>query len=261
MQIIPVLDLAGGIAVRAQAGARARYAPVRSVLAADRVGDPLALLRAYRHILAADCCYIADLDAIQGAPMQRSMLRTLAKSGVGMTGTLLVDAGISQPEAAQELLACGAHSVVVGLETLPNLEALDAIVRAVGPERTVFSLDLRGGRPVLHPALQKLVADPDPFTVAAAAVEAGAACLLVLDLARVGCRGGVDLELLRAVRDRFPHVRLLAGGGVRAARDLDLMLDAGCDGALVASAIHAGEITAVDVVALAKGQSATSASR
>jgi uncharacterized protein related to proFAR isomerase len=38
---------------------------------------------------------------------------------------------------------------------------------------------------------------------------------------------------------------------VLARRDLDRMRDAGCDGALVASAIHAGTITAADLAALA----------
>ena len=38
MQIIPVLDLAGGVAVHARAGDRSRYAPVTSALAPDRAG-------------------------------------------------------------------------------------------------------------------------------------------------------------------------------------------------------------------------------
>ena len=69
--------------------------------------------------------------------------------------------------------------------------------------------------------------------------------------ARVGTGCGVDLGLLEALRQRFPELRLLAGGGVLARRDLERMRDAGCDGALVASAIHAGTITAADLAALA----------
>ena len=39
MQIIPVLDLAGGMAVHAQAGERSLYVPLKSELVPDRVGD------------------------------------------------------------------------------------------------------------------------------------------------------------------------------------------------------------------------------
>ena len=47
MQIIPVLDLAGGVAVHAQAGDRTRYAALKSDLVPDHPGDPVALLRAF----------------------------------------------------------------------------------------------------------------------------------------------------------------------------------------------------------------------
>ena len=57
-------------------------------------------------------------------------------------------------------------------------------------------------------------------------------------------------------------IKALAGGGVRTRRDLDRMRDVGCDGALVASALHAGEIGAADVAALgADPQSDANASR
>ncbi len=66
MQLIPVLDLMRGVAVQARGGDRERYEPLRTVLAADAPGDPLALIQAYRDILGARECYVADLDAIQG---------------------------------------------------------------------------------------------------------------------------------------------------------------------------------------------------
>ena len=87
--------------------------------------------------------------------------------------------------------------------------------------------------------------------------------LLVLDIGRVGTGCGVDLGLLQGLRRRFVSEKLFAGGGVLARRDLERMRDAGCDGALVATAIHTGRITAADVAELAGpgSQSATSASR
>jgi phosphoribosylformimino-5-aminoimidazole carboxamide ribotide isomerase len=118
MEIIPVLDLAGGIAVWAQAGNRARYEPVASALAPSVVGDPVALLRAFRGRLGAIACYIADLDAIQGGAVQRSMIRELAQFETGFAGAIMVDAGAHTPGSTLEVLACGASQVVVGLETL-----------------------------------------------------------------------------------------------------------------------------------------------
>ncbi|MEA2714615.1 MAG: phosphoribosylformimino-5-aminoimidazole carboxamide ribotide isomerase [Gemmatimonadales bacterium] len=255
MQIIPVLDLAGGIAVHAQAGERTRYAPLKSGLVPERVGDAVALLRAFHAMLDVHECYVADLDAIQGGAIQRSLIRELADFHTGFSGGLMVDAGTSLPGGALEVLSCGASQVVVGLETLHAFADLGTMVREVGPTRIVFSLDLRLGTPVLHPAMQDARGvGPDVLNLADQAAAEGVMTMLLLDLGRIGTGCGVDLGLLETLRRRFPRLRLLAGGGILTRLDLERMRDTGCDGALIASAIHTGRVTAADLAAL--GQSA-----
>jgi phosphoribosylformimino-5-aminoimidazole carboxamide ribotide isomerase len=267
MQIIPVLDIAGGIAVHAQAGDRTRYAPLESDLAPGQVGDPVAVLRAFHAMLGLHECYVADLDAIQGGAVQRTVIRELSDFQTGFVGALLVDAGTHLPEGALEVFSCGASEVVVGLETLHAFSDLEAIVQLVGPSRVVFSLDLRLGSPVLHPAMQDARgAGPEAVSLAEQAASAGVKTILVLDLGRVGTGCGVDLGLLESLRLRLSTHRLLAGGGVLTRLDLERMRDAGCDGALVASALHNGRLTAADLTAVSHrgsrpGQSETSASR
>ena len=263
MDIIPVLDLAGGLAVHARSGHRAGYVPVRSAVAPGATGDPLALLRGFREILGARACYIADLDAIQGGAVQRTTLGELAQLDIASSGPLLVDAGTYEITGALEVFSCGASEVVVGLETLRSFADLATIVSEVGTSRVVFSLDLRLGRPVLHPELQDAGAIPDPLDMACRAADTGVGTVLVLDIGRVGTGCGVDLGLVEGMRKQLASTRLLAGGGVLARRDLDRMRSAGCDGALVASAIHSGAVTSADVAALASSpqptQSPTSA--
>jgi phosphoribosylformimino-5-aminoimidazole carboxamide ribotide isomerase len=267
MEIIPVLDVARGVAVHARGGDRAAYEPVRSVLVHDDdPADPRTLVRAYRGGLGADACYLADLDAIQGGPVQRGLLRELAAFQTGFAGELLVDAGTSAAEGAREILSCGASDVVVGLETLRSFADLCDIVAEVGASRVVFSLDLRVGQPALHPVLRaSMDTAPDALELADRAVDSGVWAILLLDMGRVGTGAGVDVEFLAVLRGRYPGLRLLAGGGISTRADLDRLADAGCDGALVASAVHAGRVTAADVSALrrrrARGQSGTSASR
>jgi phosphoribosylformimino-5-aminoimidazole carboxamide ribotide isomerase len=88
------------------------------------------------------------------------------------------------------------------------------------------------------------------MALAGQAAAMGVGAILVLDLGRVGTGTGVDLGLLEALRRRHPAVRLFAGGGVLTRKDLERMEESGCDGALVASALHVGRITAEDVAAL-----------
>jgi len=242
LRVIPVLDVRAGRAVLARGGRREAYAPVRSLLVRDgTVGDPLALARAYHDILDCDEWYVADLDALAGGPAQRALVGALA----GLRGRLLVDAAVTTPDRARELVEDGATRVVVGLETLPSFDALTLVARAVGPKRVAFSLDLRDGAPLAEAPLSGT-----PLEVARAAVVAGAGAIIVLDLARVGSGRGVDLVLVEALRRALPHVELLAGGGIGTARDLERLAHAGLDGALVATALHDGRIKQDDVAAI-----------
>lgn len=252
--------------MHAQGGDRSAYPPVRSAVAPDHPGDAVALAHAYHDVLGAVACYVADLDALQGGPVQRGLIRELAGFQTGFSGQLLVDAAASGPDGALEVLSCGASDAIIGMETLRSFADLQAIVELAGANRVIFGLDLKLGAPMINSLLDDAAgAHPDATSLAAQAVDSGVSTILVLDLARVGSGVGVDLGLLDALRRRHPQVRLLAGGGVLTRKDLERMEDAGCDGALVASAIHAGRIGADDVAALRHGrppaQSPASASR
>lgn len=222
--------------MHAVGGVRDRYAPVESVLAPARPGDALAIARAYRR-LGARRCYVADLDAIRGRPAQLDLLASL-RGPSGFNAPLLVDAGIATPEEASPLAGEG-HAIVVGLENMRSLAALTALAWRW---RVTFSIDLRDGKPIRR---DELAGDPrtqDVVTLARAAAEADVAEVLVLDLARVGRATGPATTLLQQVRDVLPDAGLLAGGGVRNRDDLLRLADAGCDGALVATALHRGAI-------------------
>ena len=242
MRVTPVLDLMAGRAVAARGGDRATYAPVRSVLASGE-GDALALARAFRDVLGCVEWYVADLDAIRGGAPQWPLIRALADLG---GGRLLLDVATTTVERGEEALAAGADRVVVGLETLDAFAQLEAIVGRVGSARVVFSLDLRNGAPLVRPGAPHGETGL-PLALARRAVAAGVHALLVLDLARVGTGTGVDLDLVRRIRRALPDIELLAGGGVAGPADLARLAAAGCDGVLVASALHDGRLTASDV--------------
>jgi len=243
MRVIGVLDLRNGRAVHARAGNREQYAPVHSVAgAAIALGDALTLARIYRDRLGLGELYVADLDAIEGRAPQDQLVWSLAT-----VGTLWLDAGASSADHARYALTLGTAHVVVGLETLRSWRALDEICAAVDRRRVAFSLDLRDGTPLGDGSVS---GGASAHAVAARAAEAGVGSIIVIDLARVGTGVGVDMELVGRVREAASHATLLAGGGVRGIDDLARLADAGCDGALVATALHDGRISARDVAAV-----------
>ncbi|HET7564671.1 MAG TPA: HisA/HisF-related TIM barrel protein [Gemmatimonadaceae bacterium] len=242
MRLIPVLDIADGRAVHARGGRREAYTPVVSQLT-PTPGDAMALARAYVETLGAREIYIADLDAIAGRLPNEALVRSVAALGAEPW----VDAGVTGTARAEATIEAGAARVIVGLETLPSVDALAGVARAIGDARTVFSLDLRNGVPIAR--TDSALRDA-PVAVTQRAIDAGARTVIVLDLARVGTSAGVDLALIAELRRAHPGIELVAGGGVRGVDDLVRLADAGCDAALVATALHQARVTRADIDAV-----------
>jgi phosphoribosylformimino-5-aminoimidazole carboxamide ribotide isomerase len=244
VRVIGVLDLRAGQSVHAVAGDRERYAPVQRVAGATvRPGDACALARSYRDLFGISELYAADLDAIASSAIgseHGALVAELATIG----RTLWLDAGISSPELARRAVDLGATTVIVGLETLPSYRALERICGEVGGSRVAFSLDLRDSVPLTH---RDFVEQAAPEDIAAQAAGAGVTAVIVLDVARVGTGAGLNYPLIERVRRVAPDVTLVAGGGIAGRHDLVRLSNAGCDGALVASALHDGRLTPRDV--------------
>ena len=236
--------------MHASGGLRERYEPVERV-AGMRIptGDSAALARAYLAGLGLKELYVADLDAIAGQPPQ-----TAAMTGLTALGApAWIDAGVRTRDQARHLIDGLAAQVVVGLETLPSFDVLADVCESVGGHRVAFSLDLREGRPVASAALGDAgVRHESGRALASRAAAAGAGSVIVIDLARVGGRAGLDIGAIGRIRDAVPELTLLAGGGVRDADDLARLADAGCDGALVATALHDGRLGAQEIAAAAR---------
>jgi phosphoribosylformimino-5-aminoimidazole carboxamide ribotide isomerase len=235
MRIIPVLDLKDGWVVHGKAGQRERYAPIVTQFTAS--AEPIAVAQAIRDRFGFKEFYLADLDAIMGAPPTWSTYAVLR----GMGARLWVDAGIRDVHSVAPLQEARIDTIVAGLETLAGPDTLAQILAAVGPKRLVFSLDLRQTKPVAAYATWR---ELDPVSIAAEAATIGMRRLLVLDLARVGMSGGIGTESLCAQLARsYPNIEISAGGGIRNVEDLHRLSESGVANALVASALHDGRIT------------------
>ena len=244
VRVVGVIDLLRGRAVHARAGRRDRYEPVQQVAGtAIEAGDAVAVARAYVDRLGVRELYVADLDALGGGVVQQSLVAAIAAIGAPM----LLDAAVTTADDARRALDLGADQAIVALETLPGFERLRDVCRAIGGEHVAFSLDLRDGVPIIASGAG-MCGEP-PRMIATRAIDAGAGTFIVIYLARVGTGRGLDLDLLASVREVTQGARLLAGGGVRGIDDLERLAELGCDGALVATALHDGRIGAAHVAA------------
>jgi phosphoribosylformimino-5-aminoimidazole carboxamide ribotide isomerase len=228
VEIVPVIDLKGGIVVHARAGRREAYAPLRSQLLSGC--EPVAVARALLAACGGRRLYVADLDALGGADVDEAALAALA----AVAGELWVDAGAVTPARAAALARAGAARNVVGTESLDaGLEL--ARLRSPALPAPVLSVDLRAGRLV---SPRDTLAGGTPAAALPLAAELGAHELVVIDLARVGTGGSPPLAAVAELIAALPGAAVYAGGGVRNREDLDALAAAGAAGALVATALH-----------------------
>lgn len=231
VQIVPVIDLKGGIVVHARRGQRAAYAPLRSSLVSGC--EPVAVARALCRVCRTDRLYVADLDALAGQPANVAALRDLAA-----VAEVWVDAGATSATRAEQLGELGVGRNVVGTESLGVCAENEAYPPSAPPR--VLSVDLREGR-LVSPAPD--LAGRPATTAAPLAAALGVRELVVIDLARVGSGSGPPLPAVSALAAALPGLDIYAGGGVRNDDDLRALASAGATGALVATALHDGTIT------------------
>ena len=247
MKVIPVIDLKDGVVVRGVAGRRKSYRPVQSLLNCE--ATPRGVADAFVRHFKFDVVYVADLDAIAGSEPNWEAYDAIATAGL----RLIIDAGTNSVDSVSRFIdrsrATGwCRGVIVGLESLRSEQDLVVIRDAIGTKRAVFSLDLKNGKPLTNLPSWR---ESEPIQLVDAAVNAGFERLIVLDLASVGGGEGVSVRSLCAlVRSRHPHLELASGGGVRGVSDIEELAAAGCDAALVASALHNGQLSAVDIFGL-----------
>jgi phosphoribosylformimino-5-aminoimidazole carboxamide ribotide isomerase len=220
MDIIPVIDIRHGAAVRAVAGRRADYRPLVTPLAATSA--PLDVAEGLMSLAAFRTLYIADLDAIEGRGDNRAAVRAIAARFPDLG--LWVDAGFRRADDARDWLAIERVEAVFGSESLESLAVLETL-----PARAILSLDFRGDMLLGPEGLLRASALWPPRVIA-------------MTLDRVGAGAGPDIDRLAKLRAVAGDRALIAAGGVRGLEDLAVLREAGAAAVLVASALHEGRV-------------------
>jgi phosphoribosylformimino-5-aminoimidazole carboxamide ribotide isomerase len=228
-----VIDVLGSVAVHAVRGERNQYKPLKSVLASS--SDPFDVSLAFQQLGFAEL-YIADLDAILKNQPNYRLIQQIAET---TKLKLMVDAGVAEIEGAKELIANQVSKVVIGTETLRNIDFVEEAVRILGGNRVVVSLDLKSGQLLSNCGLEKT---SDTIALVKEFQKAGVKQMIVLDLARVGSGEGVDIPFLKSMLDEV-DIEVYVGGGVGSLADLTELDRLGVTGVLLATALHSGNIT------------------
>ena len=228
-QLLPAIDLRGGLVVRLQRGDFSR-----ETVFSD---DPAAVAREFVDGGAA-WLHVVDLDGARlGVPANLPAMQAITKA-VGSRSSIEIAGGLRTRRAAEAALGSGANRVVIGTSALADPAFVENLVDAHGADRVAVSLDVRDGLAVglgwvpdapgidLAQAMNRLLA-------------VGIRWFEVTAIARDGMLSGPDLELLgQALQD--PRAQVIAAGGIATPDHLRALRAIGCAGAIVGRALYDG---------------------
>ncbi len=229
MRLIPAIDLRAGHCVRLLHGdfeAETRYPT-----------DARALLARYCE-LGADWLHIVDLDgARDGSLGNRAIIVELAAA---KAANLQVGGGLRNTAAITQILDAGVARAVIGSAAISQVEQVQAWLEHFGAQRLTLAFDVcldNGGAPRVMIEGWQRQSECSLWQALDNYAPTGLKHVLCTDVGRDGALTGPNVELYREAVRRYPQIEWQASGGIRNARDLHALADAGAAAAISGKAL------------------------
>lgn len=237
MKIIPAIDIIDGQCVRLVQGDYQQ-----KTVYSD---SPLEVAQKFE-AAGFERLHLVDLD---GAKQKKSVNLKVLKILASNT-QLAIDfgGGIRREEQVQAIFEAGAKQVVIGSLAVKQPEMLKNWLQSYGPERFILAADVRDEKISTHGwqessdlSWQDFIADYE---------KEGVKDFLCTDVSKDGKLQGSAEGLYERMLQAFPHIRLIASGGVRSLTELQRLKSLGCSGAIVGKAIYEGVLALEDLAKL-----------
>jgi phosphoribosylformimino-5-aminoimidazole carboxamide ribotide isomerase len=239
MILYPAIDLKDGLCVRLAAG--------RMDTATIFNEDPAEQAVLFQ-TAGFSWIHIVDLDgAHAGEPRNAGAIaRILVRAAVPVQ----VGGGVRTMDSVHYWFNAGASRVVLGTAAVRDPAFARQAAREF-PGRIVISLDARDGRIAVAGWAEQT--DLDAVECARRFEDAGAAALVVTDIARDGLKAGINVDLTGRVADAV-SVPVIASGGFRGLDDIHALKawpGRAIHGLILGRALYDGDVTAAGALAAA----------
>ncbi len=241
MLVLPAIDLKGGQAVQLRQG---------DFDQARQYGDPAAAAARW---LAAGTQYlhIVDLDAAAaGHPVNGAAVTAIvgeaAKAGVPVQ----LGGGLRTLADVSAALGAGVSRVVVGTAAAKSPDLAEAMVQRFGADKIVVSLDAKDGVVATH--AWRMQSRYSVQELATELVNRGVRRFVYTDITHDGTLTAPNTVATRALVEAT-GAAVIAAGGVTTTDHVRALAAAGCEGAIVGTALYEGHMTLQDAQAAAAG--------
>jgi phosphoribosylformimino-5-aminoimidazole carboxamide ribotide isomerase len=165
-----------------------------------------------------------------------------------------VGGGIRHTDDLRRLFDLGVTRVVIGSLAIERPLHVKEWIREFGADRIVVAVDVREGSVRYKGWLED--SGRSPITFCMELTNIGVSHVLCTDVNRDGMLAGPNVELYRELKVVFPHIDLIASGGISSLADIRAVRDAGCSAAVVGKALYEGKLSLRELASwMQKGES------
>jgi phosphoribosylformimino-5-aminoimidazole carboxamide ribotide isomerase len=230
MRIVPAIDLIEGRCVRLTRGDFSTAKVYNE--------DPLEVAKRFE-AAGIKHLHLVDLDgAKSGKIVNYKILESISSNT-----QLKIDfgGGLKTDEDLKIAFDSGASQITAGSIAVASPEKTSEWLNKFGSEKIIIGADANRGmiavdgwQKTSELSIKDFIGDYH---------NRGASHFISTDIARDGMMLGPSIQLYTDLQKAFPHIKLIASGGISSLNDLRKLAELGLDGAIVGKAIYEGAIT------------------
>ena len=228
IELIPAIDIIEGHCVRLTKGDYEQ----KTVY-----GEPLEMARQFEEI-GYTRLHVVDLDGAKS----RHIVNSKVLSRLTEETSLKIDfgGGIKTDDDIGKAFEAGASMVTIGSVAVTHPELLERWLVKYGPERIILGADVRNGRISINGWKDDSEQELLPFLKHY--VDMGVVNVLCTEISKDGTLSGPAIPLYKKVMETYPHLYLIASGGVSSIDDIKELDAAGIPSVVFGKAIYEGRI-------------------
>ena len=229
IELIPAIDLIDGKCVRLTKGDYDR----KTVYNEDPVSQALEFQRlGFRRL------HIVDLD---GAKSKHIVNDDVLKA-ITQATDLIVDfgGGIKSEDDIEKAFKAGAHMVTIGSVAVTEPDMFMNWLGKYGSEKIILGADVRNGMVSINGWKEDSSEELLPFLEKY--ISAGVRNVLCTEISKDGTLAGPATDLYRKVMAQYPHLHLIASGGVSCNADIHRLHENGIPAVVFGKAYYEGKI-------------------
>ena len=229
IELIPAIDIIDGKCVRLTKG---DY-DTKTVYA----DDPVEMAKRFER-LGMKRLHVVDLDGAKSKHIVNvDVLRRITEST-----NLIVDfgGGIKTDADIELAFANGAHLVTIGSVAISHPELFASWIERYGADRIILGADVRNGKISINGWKEDSTQDLLPFL--RYYIDKGVKNVLCTEISKDGMLSGPATELYADIMKLYPHLNLIASGGVSSEEDIYELNRNGVPSVVFGKSIYEGRI-------------------